>query len=158
MAGHKRGAAAALDEGASSSNGLRSRSQSPKVARTAEVGEDSGRSSSDAPSPAATAVSTTEVIERPPGLPPHVPLIRDPKTGEIIGIDRVRAFHRHSVTSCVTAYSGTGPPPATAFLKPARIYCDGIFDLFHYAHARLLKQVKCFYPRVYLLVGGKADH
>ena len=41
--------------------------------------------------------------------------------------------------------------------KPIRIYCDGVFDMFHYGHARLFEQIKKMIPNAIVIAGVCSD-
>ena len=38
-----------------------------------------------------------------------------------------------------------------------RVYVDGVFDMFHFGHARYIMQAKNMFPNTYVIAGGKKN-
>jgi len=50
-----------------------------------------------------------------------------------------------------------GVPDGNDPSNPVRVYADGVFDMYHIGHARVLEQAKKLFKHTYLIVGISGD-
>ena len=50
-----------------------------------------------------------------------------------------------------------GTPDGNDPANPVRVYADGVFDMYHIGHARVLEQAKKLFKHTHLIVGVSPD-
>eukprot|EP01138_Halocafeteria_seosinensis_P003240 gb/GECG01003314.1/.p1 GENE.gb/GECG01003314.1/~~gb/GECG01003314.1/.p1 ORF type:complete len:404 (+),score=67.25 gb/GECG01003314.1/:1-1212(+) len=123
------------------------RKSKEETSSTESTGRKRGRSTGQDKSSSSSSASSSSSKKKKTGQPKSIVDVYNEEPVDYTGIPEQWKGYPKNVIDAYKRRNG----------GPLRLYSDGIFDMFHYGHAKALRQAKEAFPYVYLLVGCNSD-